>query len=128
MAKTLHSYDHPNAQIVRHLVVGPLLGTATTIMARFTMPQQIELIAVHSRVQVAGTNAAAGVDIYNGTTSVASITHGTDAAGTAHSAVTIGATVAEDEEVRITGLATSATMVNTYTIQYRVLPGAVIDD
>ena len=126
--KTVHSYDHPNSAVRREVHVNNLTGIATTTMQKIMFHQACVLKAVHSMVVTAGTNAAAGITINNGTTSVGTITHGTDAALTTHTSGAINSTVAADGYIDFTGLATSATMVNSYTLEIEVLPGAVVTE
>lgn len=118
-------YDHPNNLIRREIHVNNVTGAASASMAKVRTFQAGKLKAVHSLVITAGTNAAAGVDIYSGTTSVGAITHGTDTAGTQHTSGVIDATLAANSYLEIKGKANSATMVNSYCVEYEVTPNAV---
>ena len=114
------AYDSPNFNVKREAHINNLTGTATTAMTRFLFTQKAKLLGVKSLVVTAGTNAAAGVDIYIGTSSVGAITHGTDAANTVNSSGDINSDIAAGSFVELRGKATSATMVNSYSIVYEV--------
>lgn len=118
-------YDHPNCIVRRETHVNNVLGTVTVALRRVMFFQKCKLKAVHSLVITAGTNDNAGVDILNGTTSVGAIVHGTDAAGIINTSGVIDSTIDANGFVEIKGAATSATMVNSYTIETEVLPDAV---
>lgn len=113
-------YDHPNALITREIHVNNVTGIATTSIQKVLIFQKSKLKAVHSYVITAGTNDAAGVDILIGTTSVGAITHGTDTAGSVNTSGAINSDVAANTIIDIKGKATSATMVNSYTIELQV--------
>lgn len=110
------AYDSPNANVKREIHVNNLTGTATTAMQRIQVFQKCKLLGAKSLVITAGTNAAAGVDILVGTSSVGAITHGTDTAGTVNTSGDINSDVAAGSYIEIKGKATSATMVNSYVI------------
>lgn len=128
MSTSGQSYDHPNCTVRREVHVNNLTGIASSSMQKVLFFQKTRVKAVHSMVVTAGTNAAAGVTISNGTTSVGSITHGTDAALTQHTSGVLDTDIAANGYLDITGLANSATMVNSYTIECEVLPDAVKTD
>lgn len=125
MAGTEVRYDHPNCIVRREERINNLLGLASTTMQKIMFYQTVKVKRVKSMVVTAGTNTVAGVTINNGTTSVGTITHGTDAALTVHDSGVLDVTVAANSYIDLTGLATSATMVNSYVIEYEVLPSAV---
>jgi hypothetical protein len=114
------AYDSPNANTVRETHVNNLLGTATTAMKRILFTQKAKLLGVKSLAITAGTNDAAGVDILIGTTSVGAVVNGTTAAGAVASSGDINSDIAAGSYVELKGLATSATMVNSYSIVYEV--------
>lgn len=111
-------YDHPTHQVRQEKVVTNVTGIASATMFKVPFFQAAKLKAVHSLVVTAGTNAAAGVDIYVGTTSVGAITHGTDAALTFETSGALDVVIPAQGYVDIRGKATSATMVNSYVIEY----------
>ena len=74
-------YDSPNHTVRNEHFAGEAGGGATTEYVKFRRFQKARVKAVHAVVTVAGTNAGHGFDIYNGTTSVATISLGTSAAG-----------------------------------------------
>lgn len=117
-------YDHPNCIVRREDKVNNVTGIASASFQKIMFFQTVKVKAIHSLVVTAGTNAAAGVDIYNGTTSVGAITHGTDAANSVNTSGVLDVTVAANSYIDLRGKATSATMVNSYVIEYEVLPEA----
>jgi hypothetical protein len=128
MPGTSVTYDHPNCTVRREIHVNNLTGIASTAMQRIIMHQAFKLKAVHSLVVTAGTNDVAGVDILIGTTSVGAITHGTDTAGSINTSGAINSTGTANDYIELKGKATSATMVNSYSIEYEVLPDAVFTE
>jgi len=114
------SYDSVNPSVTRETHANNLTGIASTAFQRILFFQKAKLKGVKSLVVTAGTNAAAGVDILIGTSSVGAITHGTDTAGTVNSSGDINSDIAAGSYVELKGKATSATMVNSYTIVYEV--------
>ena len=125
MATQSTRYDHPNCVVRREEKVNNLLGLASTSMQKVLFFQKTRIKAVHGLVVVAGTNAAAGVTISNGTTSVGGITHGTATALTGQTSGVHDTDIEAGGYLDITGLANSATMVNSYSIECEVLPDAV---
>jgi hypothetical protein len=105
---------NPNTTQEGH--VQNLTGIASTAMARMLFFQKSKLLGVKSLVVTAGTNDAAGVDILVGTTSVGAITHGTDTAGEVNTSGALNVEIPAGSYVELKGKATSATMVNSYTI------------
>lgn len=128
MSTSSKRYDHPNYLVRREKQIDNLTGIASTTMNKTMFFQKARVKKIHSMVVTAGTNAAAGVDIYNGTTSVGEITHGTDAALALNDSGLLDIDVSASSFIDIRGKANSATMVNSYTIEYEVLPDAVITD
>jgi len=128
MPGTSVHYDHPNCTVRREVFVNNLTGIASTTMQKLAMFQSFKLKAVHSLVVTAGTNTAAGVDIYIGTTSVGAITHGTDTAGSRHTSGAINSTGTGTDLINIVGKANSATMVNSYCLELEILPDAVFTE
>lgn len=119
-------YDHPNFVVRREDKANNVTGIASTTFQKFLFFQKVRVKKIHSLVVTAGTDAAAGVDIYNGTTSVGAITHGTDAALTVNDSGLLDVTVSAGSFIDLRGKANSATMVNSYSIEYEVLPDAVV--
>jgi hypothetical protein len=115
-------YDHPTCATVQQLTCNNVTGIASTTFQKILFHQKVKVLGIRSLVVTAGTNNAAGVDIYNGTTSVGSITHGTDAALSVNSSGDLNVTVDAGSFIDLRGKATSATMVNSYAIMYQVLP------
>jgi len=117
-------YDHANAVVRRETVIPQRTGIASATHTKFRTFQKMKLIAVHDIVTTAGTNTAAGDDIYVGTTSVGALTQGTDAANSLHS-VTLNQDVDASSYIDIRGKANSATKVVSYTFEWQVYPEAV---
>lgn len=118
-------YADVNPNVTHEARVNNVTGIASTQIARVLFFQKAKLLGVKSLVITAGTNAAAGVDIYVGTTSVGAITHGTDTAGTVETSGAINAEIPAGSYVELRGKATSATMVNSYTIVTQVRHDAI---
>jgi hypothetical protein len=118
------SYDNANSTVRREVQVNNLLGIASTMMARILFFQKTRVKKVHALVITAGTNDAAGVDLLNGTASVGAIVFGTATAGTLANSGTLDADIAANSYLEIKGKATSATMVDSYSIECQVLPEA----
>jgi len=119
------AYDHPNCIVRREDKINNVTGVASATFQKIMFYQKAKLKAVHSLVITAGTNAAAGVDVYVGTTSVGALVHGTDTAGATNTSGVIDAEIPANSFVDLRGKATSATMVNSYVLEYEVLPDAV---
>lgn len=117
-------YDHPNCIVRREKTANNVTGVASSSFQKFFFFQTAKLKAVHSLVVTAGTNDNAGVTINIGTTSVGALLHGTDAALSVNTSGVINQTIPANSYVDLTGLANSATMVNSYCLEYEVLPEA----
>lgn len=125
MATEGQRYDAPNCTVTREVHANNITGVASTSIQKILFFQKCKLMAAHSLVITAGTHAAAGVDILNGTTSVGEITHGTDAANSINTSGYIGSEISANGYVDIKGKANSSTMVNSYTLEIQVLQDAV---
>ena len=125
MATAGQRYDHPKCVTRREIHLQNITGIASTMFQRVLFFQKTRIKAVHSLVVTAGTNDAAGVDLLNGTTSVGAITHGTDTAGSINTSGAVNSDIAANGYLELKGKATSATMVNSYTIECEVLQDAV---
>ena len=110
MATQSLRYDHPNHQVRREHSITPTAG-ATTTSAKMRTFQALKLKAVHFTVVTAGTNAGHGYTIQTGTTSVGTVSLGTNTAGYTASvdmsdqAVTAGDSVSLLSLVDATGVA-----------------------
>lgn len=126
MATKSMAYDHPT-YTVRHVAPLALPATAASTSAgKFVALVAMKVKSVNVGVNIAGTNAAAGYDILNGTTSVGAITCGTDAAGTIETAVTTDITLAAGGYLDIKTKANSATLACSAAIEYEITPGATV--
>lgn len=74
-------YDDADHTIEREFFVPAAGGAATTVYGKFRSFNAAKVLRVKAVVAVAGTAAGHGFDIYNGTTSIATIALGTSAAG-----------------------------------------------
>lgn len=119
------SYDDANTGVARETRTGNVTGAASASMAQYHYFQKTRVKQIRARVVVAGTNAAAGIDIFNGTTSVGAITLGTNTAGFVGSSGALNADIVGDGLLEIKGKANSATLVVSMSIEERVLPDAV---
>ena len=119
------AYDSPEFLVRFERAINNATGIASTMFARSLFFQAAKLKKVHALTITAGTNDAAGVDIYVGTTSVGAITFGTDTAGTFKSSALLNAAIPAAGYVELKGKATSATMVHSYVLEYDVDSSAV---
>lgn len=119
------AYDSPNNTVRREAQFSKVTGIASTNIIRMLCFQKTRIKKVHALCMTAGTDAAAGVDILNGTTSVGAITFGTDTAGTTYSSGALDSTITALSYLEIKGKAGSATMVHSYAVEYEVLPDSV---
>lgn len=126
--KTPGSYADPNYTVRREHCPGEVGAAASTDYGKFAMFQALKLVAVHLALTVAGTNTAAGVDIYVGTDSVGAITFGTAAAGGTYT--TTIATASRDvtslKVVKLTTKADSGTAKFVPTYEFEVAPGTEV--
>jgi hypothetical protein len=83
-------YSDPNSTVRREHFAGEAGGAATTEYGKFRSFQKAKLKNVHAAVTVAGTAAGHKLDVFHGTTSIASIALGTSAAGVLASADSAG--------------------------------------
>jgi len=119
------AYDSPEFLTRFETRINNLTGIASTMMSRSLFFQAATLRKVHALTITAGTNDAAGVDIYVGTTSVGAIVFGTATAGTISHSAELDAAIPANSYVELKGKATSATMVHSYCLEYDVDPASV---
>jgi hypothetical protein len=119
-------YSDPNYQVRREHIATTVAG-ATTEGCKFRSFQKMRLKNVHVAVVTAGTAAGHGLDLYRGTTSVGTISLGTNTAGYTASMDTAGAgldlTYASMEQASVKSLV-DATGVAQVVYEYEVLPDA----
>lgn len=113
------SYDAPGAQVRQEIFSPNLAGASSASLQKFLMFQATRLKAVHALIVTAGTNAAAGFDVYVGTSSVGAVTCGTNTAGVVVDSGLINAAVPAKGVVEIKGKATSDTLVASLTIEHQ---------
>lgn len=126
MATDTLRYDHPT-YLARHQVPVPVPAVAASTTAfRFLALAKMRVKSVNAIVRVAGTNAAAGWDLLNGTTSVAAITAGTNTASTVLTAVSTDIDVTAGSYLEIKTKANSATLTGDFYIEYEILPDGAV--
>lgn len=110
------AYDSPE---YAEQVLNPnhITGVASASMQKFLMYQSMRLKRVSALVVTAGTNTAAAVDVYNGTTSVASLAFGTNTAGSVVDSGALDVDVPAGGFVELRGAATSATLVGAFQLR-----------
>lgn len=118
------SYDSPGQSIARETRAANLASVASASIAQYAYFQKTRVKQVRCRVVVAGTNAAAGLDIFNGTASVGAITFGTNTAGSVIASGALNTDIPADGWLEIKGKANSATAVVSLVIEERVLQDA----
>jgi hypothetical protein len=128
MATKSMSYDHP-AYTARHVTLLALPAVAaSTPCGKFVALMNMRIKQIDCGVNIAGTNAASGYDIYNGTTSVGEITNGTVAAAGAVTGLTqdINLDVGAEGFLDVRTKANSATQNCTLSIEWEIDPGATV--
>ncbi|MCE2724470.1 MAG: hypothetical protein ACK51V_00620 [bacterium] len=114
-------YSDPNNTVRREERINNLTGVASTSVQRLQFLQRGKLKSVAALINTAGTNAAAGFDIFVGTTSVGGITCGTNTAGVTVNTGAINAIIPQNGFVDIRGKANSATLNASLVLEYEVL-------
>jgi hypothetical protein len=114
------AYTDPNNNIRREINTPNIAGVAGASMQKFLMFQKTRLKKVHCLVVTAGTNAAAQVDIFNGTASVGSIVVGTNTAGTVLHSAAIDSDIPANGQIELKGAANTATFVGVFSIENEV--------
>ena len=116
-------YDSPNRVVRREHFINAPAG-ATTALGKKRHFQAMVLKAVHATVITAGTVTGHGYDIYNGTTSIASITLGLSAAEVVVSSNVLNADIVAGSSFEVRSLA-DATGAAEIVMEYEVAAGAV---
>jgi hypothetical protein len=119
------AYDSPHTVISREINLPTQTGVASATITKLLQFQKATLKRVHAAVIVAGTNAAAGFDIYVGTSSVGAVTLGTNTAGSLANSGTLNVAVPANSILELRGKANSATMQFTPVLELRVDDDAV---
>ena len=126
MATKSFAYDHPT-YVARHAAVVNLPAiAASTPAGKFMAFTNLKVKSISAGVNIAGTNGAAGYDIYNGTTSVGAIIAGTSTAGSVLTGLTQDITLSSGSFLDIRTKANSATLAASLTVEYEVVPGATV--
>jgi len=126
MAKKTKAYDNPAYQARYSAPFRCPAIAASTTVGKFVAFAAMKIKSVRGNVDVAGTNAAAGYDIYNGTTSIGELVAGTNTAGSTLAAILPDATLAENGFIEIKTKANSATLAASLAFEYEITPGAEI--
>ncbi len=122
MATKSMSYDHPTYTSNREHCVGEVGGAATTVYGKYHQYTGFKLKAVHIRVTTAGTATTHTLDIFRGTTSIASATLTTNTAGYTTS-VLVGSNYTSLQALEVkTGADATGKAVVSY--EYEHTPGA----
>jgi hypothetical protein len=118
------SYDHP--QYVAHQLTPIRLPAtaASTAILKFPAHVDMKVKRISAVIAVAGTNASAGYDVFNGTTSVGTIITGTAAAGTFNAGLTQDIVVSSGSFLEFRTKANSATLVADVAVEFVPVAGA----
>jgi hypothetical protein len=129
MAKKIRAYDDA-AYRARYSTMINISAVAASIPAgKFIAFAACKIKSLKAAVNIAGTNAAAGYDIYNGTTSIGEFVCGTSTAGSLITEVlptAITGAMAEDTILDFRTKANSATLAATISVEYEITPVANI--
>lgn len=117
-------YDDSEYTIRREHFAGEAGGAATTEYAKFRSFQKTRLKAVHAAVTVAGTATTHKLDVYHGTTSIASIALSTATAGVTASSAVLNRTLAALDQVSVKTGADAVGKAHV-VFEYEVTPDAV---
>ena len=126
MAKKSLSYDHPlylarySANVNCHAVA------ASKSANKFIAFAAMKVKSVQGNVNIAGTDTAAGYDLYHGTTSIGEFVTSTNTAGSALAAILPGQAMVEGEVIEFRTKANSATLAASFIVEYELVPGADI--
>ena len=121
-------YDSGDAAVIP-LTENNLTGIAGATFSKFHLYAKSKLRRVSALVITAGTNAAAGIDIFVGTTSVGSITVGTNTAGVVVDSGSLDVLLTPGSntgQIDMRGKANSATMAVSLCCQVQAVPDAVV--
>lgn len=112
-------YDSPDYAI-QTINPNHITGVASASMQKFHFYRASILRRVSAMVVTAGTNTDAAVDVYVGTTSVASLAFGTNTAGSLLDSGAINVDIPANGYVELKGKADSATLVGAFQLQIRL--------
>jgi hypothetical protein len=119
-------YDHP-AILSRdgEQIVCPAVA-ASTISAKFIAFAKTRIKSIRGITRIAGTDAAAGYDLYNGTSSLGAFTTGTQTAGSAIAALTQNIVLNPGESLDFKTKANSATTANDFVVEFELTADALV--
>lgn len=126
MATKSMAYDHPTYVARRMAAIKLPAGSASASISKFVAFTDIKVKSINLVVQVAGTAAAAGYDVLNGTTSFGAITAGTSAAASVLTAVVSDQTLSSGSYIDFKTKADSATLAAEGYVEYEIIPGASV--
>jgi hypothetical protein len=126
MATKSMAYDHPT-YIVRNTAPLAVPAVAASVSAgKFIAFTGMKIKSIQAAVNIAGTAAGAGYDIYNGTTSIGAFAAGTSAAGSVLTAITTDIALTSGGFVDVKTKADSATLAASLAFEYEITPGATV--
>lgn len=112
-------YTAPDYEIQRHIIDPKVTSAASATVQKYLLFAAARLKAVHWLPLTAGTDTAAGLDIYVGTNSVGALTFGTKT--TQADSGLINAIVPDNAVLELKGKAGSATAVGSVNIEWEML-------
>lgn len=118
------AYSDANYAVRREHCTPPTTAGATTNGGKFRSFQKILLKKVHAAVVTAGTNAGHGYNVFNGTTSIGSISLGTSGTNVTASSGLLNSEVASMGQLSVTSLV-DATGVAQIVYEFEVQHDAV---
>lgn len=124
MATKSMAYDHPAYQVRGFTHINLPATAASTSVNKFAAYTSLKIKSIGAVINVAGTAAAAGWDILNGTTSVGALTAGTTAAAGVITQLATDIALTSGGYLDIKTKADSATLAGALTIEYELSPGA----
>lgn len=95
------AYTDANANVRREFFAGEVGGAADTVYAKFRSFMQIRLLRVHAIVTTPGADENHKLDVYQGTTSVATLALGTADKGSRVSTGSIDQVIDSMEKVSV---------------------------
>ena len=104
-------------------------GSASAVISKFVAFAKTRILSGRGCVSVAGTNASAGYELLNGTTTVGSLVCGTNTAGAkiTGTITAANAVLNEGDVLDFKTLANSATLASEWMVEYRIEPDADVE-
>lgn len=114
-------YNHPQYVTRQFQNMYVPAGSASASIRKWPIHCDTKIKRISGIVNVAGTNAAAGYDIYNGTTSIGAITFGTNSAGSFVAGLTQDIALSSGGFLDIRTKANSATLAVDLNIEFHTV-------